>query len=152
MKWLTETPTSEAQAFDMLVEMFGLGDWDEGDGLPYFKFRMLEISKLKATMKKRGANLDDVVVAARYCYRRKVPIVAVWQLFDQLAAARRELRETKKADALVELDKQLDFAVAYERRLADDMSVSWINRLLRAQGNYREEVFQEWRKARSLPV
>ena len=55
---LEAQPKNDAQLFDMLHSLFGIGDFDE-DGVPWFRFRMTEIAKLKAIRKRRSITLAD---------------------------------------------------------------------------------------------
>ena len=136
-------PASDAELFDLLYRLFGIGDHDQDDAQPWYKFRLREIAKLKAIRKKRGVSLADFTLAARYCYRRRVTVHDSWQVPQHLAQARREA----KAAATSDLSQQIEAAVAAEQA-GHRPDQQWVTRLLRARGRYRVEVLEAWRSAR----
>lgn len=134
----------DAQLFDQLHTLFGIGDYNEDDGRPWFRFRMLEIGKLKAMRKKRGLTIADLMTAAEYCDRRDIKITAPWQLIGHLFEAKRERRQWEQKA----FDREIDDAVVCERSLADH-DQTWVDRLLLARGPYRKEVLEQWREHRN---
>lgn len=141
-RWTEEDPDSYAELWDFLVLKFGLGDWDES--IPYYKYRMNEIAKLKRVMAKRGTTVQQLVLCARYCEQHRVPIKHMFKLFDYYQPARREQRE----QLVTALARAIEQAISQEREHPRDDSDYWIGRLVRAQGDARQEVLAEWRETR----
>lgn len=128
----------------MLRFFFGLGDYEEGSGQPYYLARNKEIAKLKSSMTRRKATLEEATLAARYCHAHAIPIKYVTDLFKHLSAAKVEKREATRP----QLSMDVDEAIAYEHALADGASANWVAVLSRSQGDYRKGVLEEWRRAR----
>ena len=42
------TPRTATQLFEYLQERFGVGSFDEGQSLPYWKYRMTEVTKINS--------------------------------------------------------------------------------------------------------
>lgn len=134
-------PTNDAQLFDMLHALFGIGDYD--DSVHWYRFRMLEITKLKAIRKRRQIPLRDMACAARYCYVHHVQIHQSYELCVHIVVAKRDARRR----AVPDLDRDIELAVTVAR---DRGEGEWASRLLRARGALRQEVLDEWRQQRPL--
>jgi hypothetical protein len=141
---LTE-PKSDAQLFDMLHGLFGIGDYDDASDTPWFKHRMTEVIKIKAIRRKRQVSLREWALAARYAYRTKAPIRQSHDVLFYLDKARKEQRTARVSD----LGQQIADAITNERSRGDDASEAWVRRLLLARGDYRRELLQEWAESRS---
>ena len=133
-------PKTDAALFDMLHSLFGVGDFDDSGPVPWFKFRMTEIAKLKAIRKHRGITLADLAMTARYCLQHKERVDQTWQLCGFIADAKREARRI----AVPELSKQVSAALECERTSPGPDSSTWIERLLLTRGPFRREVLDEW--------
>jgi hypothetical protein len=141
-RWQHHDPTTHGELYDMLRWMFGLGSWDEVTAEePYFKARGTEMGKLKRTMTARQVGIPEAVLAARYCYRHRIPVLWTTEIFKHLAAARREAAEFARGD----IQREMEAAIRCERSLARASSDDWVSRLTRAQGDYRREVLDSWR-------
>lgn len=138
---LDTVPASDAELFDMLHSLFGIGDFDDSKDILWFRFRMNEIGKLKALRRKRRISLADMALTARYCRRIGEPIDAGWRLCGFIADAKREARRI----AVPELTRDVAEAVALERSLPVP-DESWIQRLLLARGPHRADVLDEYRQ------
>jgi len=136
-RYLEVDPSSDAELFDMLRAMFGIGDWMDSDERPYHRFRMVEISKLKALRGKRRIRVEQMVVAARYCFRRRIPIKAPYQLVSYMGEAMYQRSLEQRA----ELGTRMSQAANDARRLGQEQ---WAQRLLLAQGAARQGVLDEW--------
>lgn len=144
-RWGDRDPQTDAELYDMLRWLFGLGSYDDTGSEPYFKARGMEIGKIKRSRGARKVSIPEMVRAARYCHRHGIAVLYVTELYKHLSAAAREQREL----AVPQLQKQIDEAIACERSLAGPDSSDWVSRLSRAQGQYREEVLAEWRQTRA---
>lgn len=132
----------DAALFDQLHALFGIGDYNEDDPKPWFRFRMLEIGKLKALRRKRGLSVGDLMLAAAYCDRKRIRISASWQLVSHISIAKREHREWLAE----QLERDIATVVAHERSFPDP-DQEWISRLLLARGSLRQDVLNQYREA-----
>lgn len=139
-RYLAMEPQTDAELFDMLHGLFGIGDFDEDDERPWHRFRITEISKIKAMRTKRHISLADFALAARYAYRHRMKINNSWQLPPQILEARREA----KATAVSDLSQEIQAAIDAESSSGRPDSEWWVERLMRAAGPYRREVLDEW--------
>lgn len=137
-------PTSDGQLLDLLHAAFGVGDFDEAGDVPWWKFRMIELAKLKAIRRRRNISLADFTLAIRYCQRHQVQVSASWQVCGYIADAKREARRI----AVPELSAEVNRAIHAERTLPGPDSEAWIERLLLARGPFRRDVLDEWTKCR----
>lgn len=117
---------SEAALYDLIRERFGVGDYDDSGDVPWFKARNMEISKLRAQMKRRRVSIEDMVIAVWYADREKRPITAVWQLCQLVRDARKAYREFTTGPGLRE---QLNEAAAHAHEHGLDQ---WAERLYNA--------------------
>lgn len=137
-------PSTPAEVFDMIHGLFGIGDYSEDDPDPWHRFRMVEISKIKAIQKKRRWTCAEFASAARYCHRHGITITKTWDLLPfhgQAAIEDIQNARLRKEAALQE-------AVALERSVGWDDSSEWANRLELSSGRGREELLEEWRETR----
>lgn len=141
---LSREPKDDAQLFDMLHSLFGIGDYDDSQGA-WFEFRMREISKLKAIRRRRQILIGSMAMAARYCFNNDIPIAESYQVVQHIDEARRDARRR----AVPELTAEVARAVQMERRRQGSDSSQWIDRLLRARGPFRREVLDEWAQAQT---
>lgn len=138
---LSREPANDAQLFDMLHSLFGIGDYDDSKQ-QWFEFRMKEIAKLKAIRRRRQVLIGSLALAARYCVYNKISISESYELCQHIDDARRDARRR----AVPEITAEIARAVQAERRRHGADSKEWIDRLLRARGSYRREVLDEWAK------
>lgn len=142
-------PATDAALFERLREMFGLGDYDEGnaDEQPYWKFRAREVAKVKASRKKWDVAIPELYVAALFCKAHGKTIRAVSWLPRHIADAWRwwDANNAKPAREFEDL-----YAQAI-RREAENPDATWLNRLLRAAPAYREEVYKQWISQVDIP-
>lgn len=130
-------------------KLLGYGDWTPEHPEPYQKWSGMESHKLFLVMRKRKISNDEFVLCVRYCQRHHKRIEnAVW-VFRFISEAKQELREALKSKPSGELAIGVDEALRYERALAAEDSKTWISKLTRAVGPYREEVLNDWRAARA---
>lgn len=141
---LEAQPKTDAQLWDMLHSLLGVGNFDDSGSDPWFHFRMTEIAKLKAMRRKRRISLKELADVARYCVQHGERVDASWQLCGFMADAKREARRI----AVPELSKQVSEALACERTSPGPDSPTWIERLLLTRGPFRREVLDEWLKNR----
>jgi hypothetical protein len=85
-------PKTDGALFDMLHSLFGVGDFDETGAMPWFRFRIVEIAKLRAIRKRRSITLADYAMTARYCHQHHEQVKESWQVCGFIADAKREAR------------------------------------------------------------
>jgi hypothetical protein len=137
-------PPTDGDLFDLLHRLFGIGDYSDDDKLPWWRFRILEIGKLKAMRRKRRLTVADLMVTAYFCDAHNFHIAAPWQLVNYLPAAKHNQQEWRDH----QLERDVAEAIAYERALPEPDYV-WADRLLLARGKHREELLAEWRQHRA---
>ena len=140
--YLDAQPKNDAELFDMLHSLFGIGDWNED--MPWWRHRATEIAKIRAIRRRRQISIADFAMTARYCVRNREKITESWQLCGFIADAKREARKL----AVPELSRQVSEAIASERALPGPDSATWIERLLLTRGPYRQVVLDQWRETR----
>lgn len=129
----------------------GYGDWTEDNTEPYPKWAGMQAHRLFLSMRKRRASQQDFLDCVDYCARHHIRIEnAIW-VFSHYSEMKREARRVAEA-APGELEQLLNEAVLRERSLAAEDSAEWIQRLVRAQGDYRKEVLTAWAQARNLSM
>lgn len=134
--------TTDATVFDELHELFGAGDY-VGDGSDWHKYRMVEISKIKAYRSKRNTDPGDLVITARWCRQHGVFIKAHWQLYEHMLTAVREDKQVRAVERVADIEDAMQDAIAIEAAVPDS---PWLDRLIRAAGKAREEVYGEWQQ------
>jgi hypothetical protein len=137
-------PKTDAALFDMMHALLGVGDFDDSGEVPWFKFRMTEIQKIKAMRRKRCISLAEFATAARYCYRRRIPVRHSWEVAGFLDASRKEARAMRVSN----LSQEVAEAISNERSRAEP-DEAWIRRLLLARGEFRRELLDTWAQERT---
>jgi len=126
--------------FDTLHRLFGVGEFTGSDA-EWPKWRMREISRIKAYRAKRNVDPFELVEAAEYCRRREIWIKAHWQLYEHLPAVNRARVAEAQAVRAAELDAAIQDAIEIEATKPDSV---WLDRLIRAAGPGRQEVYDAW--------
>lgn len=140
---------SDGDLYDLLQELFGLGQWDPDGDVPWWKARQHEISKIKRSRTARNVDLEDLALAARYAKAHGEQIKAVTWLYRLIGPAIRWDNERRRATTLAQLDDLINEAIAVE---AEQPESEWLTRLARARGPHRKQVYDAWLKHRdSLP-
>lgn len=134
----TAVPSNAGELYDLLQVMFGLGDYDEHGDIPWYRARMLEISKLKGMLTKRKATPQQVAVAAHYARDQGLAISAAWQLFELIPEAMVAARRAAQEAAPSELQQAIDEAVKLGLN-------QWAERLIRVDKADASAVLKEWR-------
>lgn len=135
-------PATESQVFDALQERYGVGDWEEGKDVPWHEWKRKELIKIKAMRLKRRVSCDELLLAIRYCGARDIDIRAHYLLYEHISAAKRwekdrlEMRSTRGLQASIEQ--------AIQHEMENDPEGPWLYRFLRAAGDGRQEVYDEW--------
>lgn len=136
----------------------GYGDWDaEPDNPePYPKWAGMQAHRLYLSMRKRRASQADFIICVEYCHRHHVRIENATWVFQYYPLAR---KEQMALDSLTptRTDELIELAVRREQMLMGTdpeavLSGDWINRLSRAQAQYRVEVLAEWAKQRNVDL
>ena len=136
-------PDNASQLYDLLQEMFGLGDWDEltTSRTPWWKARLLEVGKLKRQMAKQKVTIDQLTRAAWYARRWSIPVRGVWTLVDLIPDADAEytkvLREVERED----LERQRTWAILAARHIGEEY---WEAALLRASYAELPDTLARW--------
>lgn len=137
-------PTTDAEVFDMLHDMFGIGDYNEDDDRPWHKARMVEIAKIKAIRTKRRWSFGDFAMVARYCYTQSIPVRKAWDLLQHHGPARLAAVNNER----LQREERVQEAVSLELRAGLADADDWAGRLARATGRGRDELFLEWESTR----
>ena len=62
------------EAFDIMAEKFGVGDYDEWTAtVPYWRWRMGEVAKIRAMMRRRRVSMQELVIAIEYAVAHRKP-------------------------------------------------------------------------------
>jgi len=131
---------TDATVFDTLHRLFGVGDFTGGSA-EWPKWRMREISKIKAYRTKRNVDPFELVEAAHYCRRRAIWIKAHWELYEHLPAVNRERLAAAQRARAADLEDAIQAAIEEEAAKGDSV---WLDRLIRAAGPARQEVYDAW--------
>lgn len=129
--------SSEGELFDYLTERFGIGDYDEGSGVPYWKYRGTEISKIKAMLKRRGVTVQEMMLAANFAAERKMTVRAAWDLLSLIPPAKRAASKPSRVSDAERLQEAARDAAA--RGMLD-----WASRLVAADPSEADRVLAEW--------
>lgn len=144
MTWDRPRPATDAELYDHVQRLFGIGEWDAllaGEDDPWWKARGHEIAKIGARRKKLKVSVQELADAADYCKANGIVIHNVAWLYRHINDAKRFAAERRREAQLRELEDLIDEAIACERALP---SSDWLDRLVRARGPYRREVYQAW--------
>lgn len=136
---MTSAAATDATVFDVLHRLFGAGDYN-GSG-EWHRWRMQEISKIKAYRSKRNVDPFELVETAQWCRRHRIWIKAHWELYEHIPAAFRELRELDAQLEVHALEADIQKAIEAEVARPDG---TWLDRLVRAAGPARKEVYEAW--------
>lgn len=137
-------PTSDAEVFEMLHGLFGIGDYNEDDPVPWYKVRTVEIARIKAIRTKRKWSFGDFAMVARYCHAQSVRITKAWDLLQYHGKARLE----QVTNDRLSRESRAQEAAALELAVGLPDSQEWAGRLSRATGRGREELLAEWESTR----
>lgn len=140
----TTAAVTDATVFDVLHRLFGAGDYN-GAG-EWHRWRMQEISKIKAYRAKRNVDPFELVETAQWCRRHRIWIKAHWELYEHIPAAKREEREREAEAAVSVLETDIQAAIELEIARPDG---TWLDRLVRAAGPARKEVYEAWKQRSS---
>lgn len=147
MRPIDAQPTTNAEVFEMLHGLFGIGDYADDDPIPWHKMRMTEISKIGAISKKRRLAPEDFAMLARYAVHHGKRITKTWDLLQFYGPALRE----RAAEIRQRPDQSIEAAVEAERAIGDALTGQWVDRLYLARGDGQRAVLQEWAAARGIP-
>lgn len=137
-------PTTDAEVFEMLHGLFGIGDYDEDDEKPWHKVRMVEIAKIKAIRTKRHWSFGEFAMVARYAHANGHRITKAWDLLQHHGPAR--LDEIN--NARLHREGRAQAAAALELQVGLPDSDEWAGRLVRATGRARDDLLEEWESTR----
>lgn len=91
--------SAEGELIDYLQQHFGIGDYDDDvSDKPHWKWRALEITKLKGMIRRRGTSVESLRVAADYCIAQGITVKQPFDLLEHIGPARRALREAERPD------------------------------------------------------
>jgi len=132
---------TDAALFDELYRLFGLGTFTDEGPRAWAKFRTTQIVRIRTTREKRGVDVFDLMVTARWCKDNRIFIREHWELYEHIKAATKAFREQNRREQVRDLDEAISEAIAIEAQIPDS---EWFDRLVRASGKAREEVYAEW--------
>jgi hypothetical protein len=134
---------TDADLYDLLQRLFGLGEWDEHlSSEPWWQHRLQQIAKIKRSRTSRNVDLVDLERAAYYAKRTGEDVRAVTWLYKLISPAIRDDNERRRAARTAQLD--FEIARAIEREHESDPDSPWVDRLVRARGTSRREVYEAW--------
>lgn len=136
-------PATDGELWDYVHRLFGIGDWDEDNAIPFWKYRATEVMKVKAKRNKLKASVEELTAAADYCKAMRIDIRNVAWLYQHLAGSRGWAAARQRTLMSAAFDELYDEAVeqAY--------GTEWADRLVRARGEYRQEVYDQWQATRT---
>lgn len=137
---------TDGQLWDHVHRLFGIGDWHEDCGTPFWRYRALEITKVKRRRAKLRVSCEDLAVAADYCKAHGIDIRNVAWLYRHLKDSAVWHRDRQRALAGAELDELIAVAIDIEVSNPDS---PWVDRLVRARGVHRQEVYEAWKSWRA---
>lgn len=142
-----QRPFTRAVAKEVIRACENVLGWVPPRGMPLSTARTLYAAKLeKAAQEQPGLVTErNLLLAVELCRRERTPIQSPMFLCHRIKDA---LRLAASPEAERPLGTQVDEALTREGMRADDESSYWRGRLMRASGNARAEVLQEWREAR----
>jgi hypothetical protein len=135
------TIENDAQLWDHLQRLFGVGTWDDGHE-PFWRYRTREAAKIKARRARLHVTVAELVIAADYCKAHRIDIRNAAWLYRHLADAKTWHNQQQRALTAASLDELIADAVAAETTADPDSP--WIDRLIRAHGPHRQEVYDAW--------
>ena len=140
-------PKTDAQLFDLVHELFGIGDWDRDlDAKAWHQVRGAEIAKIKALRKRYNYSVEELAELAKFAHDRQLRVSKAWDLIGYYNQFRRHRARARADIARQRLDQEFDEILEIERgRLDGD---EWVTRLLLSTGIGREELLRKWREER----
>lgn len=139
------TPQNATELFEFLQERFGVGDYDESSNLPYFRYRMNQVSRINSMCTKRRVSIEDLYVAAQYAAERRIVIRGPFDLLKHIAPAKRALRAPRGADAAAALIA----AVQEANRLG---MTDWAARLYATAPSAATDVLNDFEQAKKEAI
>lgn len=138
-----ELPETPAQLYDLLHELFGIGNYDDiASRTPWFRARMTEIAKLKAMLRKRRCTVAEVAIAAWYAHDAGLPVYGTYRVFQLIPEAKRAARES---DRTARASGQLDRRNVAANEAIEAGEQSWADRLISASDRDIDAVIDQWR-------
>ena len=131
----------EGALYDLMQQRFGIGDYDDLSGEPYWKARNIEISKLKGQMRRRRLSVEDLRTAVEYATVTGRPIKAVWQLCELVTEAKKARRDATRNVMAEDTRRDLEVAAAEAHERGDH---GWAARLYAADIKSAPVVLQQW--------
>ncbi len=140
--------TPDAQVFDHVRRLFGVGDWDDDGNVAFWEWRMTEIAKVKRKRVKARVSAEELCTAADYCKAHGIDIRNVAWLYQHLGDAKRWGQARQRALAASAIDELLAEAIDVESSVPES---PWLEQLIRARGPHREEIYHLWKQRSSQP-
>ncbi len=134
---------TDSDLFDLLQQLFGVGEFDEDGSLQWWQYRQREVSKIKRSRTSRMVTIADLACAAQYCKAHGIDIRNVTWLYQHILPALRWQTRKDAEEANRYLDEEMERALSIEYSATDD--AGWYDRLVRAQD--RAFVLSQWKAA-----
>lgn len=132
----------EGALYDLMQQKFGIGDYDDLSGEPYWKARNVEISKLKGQMRRRRLSVEDLTIAVEFAVAQGRAITGVWQLCDLVGVAKKAQRDANRVTAHASLIEEKNAAAAEAFARGDE---GWAARIYAADSKSAPIVLEQWR-------
>lgn len=114
--------------------------------VPLYKARAIEASKIKKAMLRdpRVVTLDNLELAAQYCFEKRIDIKTPYGLVFKIEEA---LKHVAEPEVTSSLDDLVQRALAWEAdQPASSSRDQWITSLTRAHGEARKLVLTDWKQ------
>lgn len=136
------TPLTDGALFDALHDMFGIGTYDEDRDGPWWRWRISQVARVKQSRIKHDCAIPDLYVTALYCKATSQTVEGVTWLYRHIHHAWAWWDGQATPDTA-----DLNFADAVRIESAN-RDTTWLQRLLRAAPEFRQEVLQQWEHER----
>lgn len=136
-------PPTDGELFDLLCKDFGVGDWDESTGEPFWKWRANEVAKVKRVRQAREVTVEHLMMAAAYAKANGHDIRDATWLYRYIRPAIRAESATAGLEETRQLEAEISTAVSEAISARD---TAWVARLTNANGTInRTEALNAWR-------
>jgi len=138
---------TDGQVWNRLHEVFGVGDYDpETSTKTWTMWRVGEVGALKRLRESRKVTTQELMDAIEYCRAKGIDVRHSSWLYKHIGDATKWARAERATEAVRDVEALIAQAVAIEAEKPDSV---WLDRLIRAAGGARAEVYREWESSSS---
>lgn len=147
LKLEEDKDTSVRTSSDLVRWCENMLGWLPPEDKPVWKSRSVEAGKLNRKRKgDRKMTIANLLLAGEYCRAHRIEIKSPVALCFYVEKA---MKLAQEQETVSDLAADMTAALTYERALPEP-DPTWVTRLIRAQGDVRAEVLEEWRQARGF--